>query len=137
MLCLDTNIAITLLRGRRPDVERRLIDTFEAKTSVGLSVVVLLELHYGVGKSIDPNRTLQALDRLLAAPFDVMPFTSDDARRAGTVRADLSRKGLTIGPYDLLIAAQALERGLTLVTNNGREFSRVDGLALIDWLTAP
>jgi tRNA(fMet)-specific endonuclease VapC len=135
MLCLDTNIAISLLRGGRPDVERRLHEAFEADGSVALSSVVLLELHYGVNKSGNPARARQALDRLLAGPFEILPFTGEDADRAGSMRADLSKRGLTIGPYDVLIAAQAFVRGLTLVTNNVREFSRVGGLQLTDWLS--
>lgn len=77
-----------------------------------------------------------ALEQFLGQGIEVVPFASDDARAAGVVRANLEARGLQIGPYDLLIAAQALARGAIVVTANVREFGRVDGLPVEDW-TAP
>ncbi len=70
---------------------------------------------------------------MLTRDLTVVDFTSDDARMAGAIRADLARAGTPIGPYDVLIAGQARVRDLCLVTNNTREFGRVSGLRLEDW----
>lgn len=135
MLCLDTNIAIALLRGGRPDVEERLREAFIRHGRLSLSTIVITELVYGVHKSRNPGKSRRALQDLLALPFDILPFTETDADHAGAIRADLSRRGLTIGGFDALIAAQTVARGFTLVTNNGREFSRIKELSLEDWLS--
>lgn len=134
MFCLDTNIAITLLRGGRPDVEERFVDACQ-KGPIGLSSIALMELQFGVQRAKHRARAKAALDQLMAAPFDLLSFTADDAACAAQAKADLAEKGLSIGPYDILIAAQAITRRLTLVTNNTREFSRIPGLQLADWLT--
>lgn len=134
MICLDSNIAIEILRGRRPDVEERLGRVFAENIPLSLSVLVLMELQYGVVRAKDPGRAQDQLDRLLRGPFEILPFTAADAERAAQIRADLAKRGLTIGSFDVLIAAQALERDLTLITNNTREFSRILGLKLEDWL---
>ncbi len=134
MFCLDSNIAITLLRGGRPDVEERLADAL-MQGAVGLSAIVLMELHYGVHRAKHRESAQAALDRLLMAPFVRLPISDDDATCAARAKADLAGKGLSICPYDALIAAQAITRELTLVTNNTREFSRLPDLKLVDWLT--
>jgi tRNA(fMet)-specific endonuclease VapC len=80
------------------------------------------------------GRDVQAnLDRINALEFEIVPFDDEDARCAGQIRAALATAGTPIGPYDVLIAGQALARDLTLVTHNTREFARVDGLHLEDW----
>jgi tRNA(fMet)-specific endonuclease VapC len=134
MFCLDSNIAIQLLRGGRPDVENRLADALVEGT-VGLSAIVLMELQYGVHRATHRERAQAALDRLLTAPFVSLPFTDDDAACAGRTKADLASQGLSIGPYDALIAAQAITRQMILMTSNTRGFSRIAGLKLVDWLT--
>ena len=73
------------------------------------------------------------MSRLDALRFPVVEFDRDDARRAGLIRAELANRGTPIGPYDVLIAGQALNRGLILITRNVREFSRVSGLQIEDW----
>ena len=88
------------------------------------------ELFYGAFKSRREGRNL---DRLDAMRFPVIDFDRDDARQAGLVRAELAARGTPIGPYDVLIAGQALARNLTLVTRNTREFSRVPELRVEDW----
>ena len=135
MFCIDANNAIALLRGGRPDLEDRLAVLFVQQVTIGLPTIVLAELQYGVHRARDQVRAQRTLDGFLRAPFEIMPFTADDAARAGELRASLAAKGQTIGPFDTLIAAQALERNMILVTNNIREFSRVPGLKLEDWLT--
>lgn len=99
--------------------------------AVAISQIVLFELWYGVARSPDPRRTEIKLDRFLAGMVTVLPFEPDDARAAGELRQTLRKQ--PIGPYDLLIAAQALRAGATLATGNVREFSRVPGLEVEDW----
>ena len=90
--------------------------------------IVLFELWYGIAKSAHPQRNANALDDFMAGPIQLLSFEADDAREAGDIRASLERAGTPIGPYDILIAAQARRRGATLATGNIREFARVPGL---------
>ncbi len=99
--------------------------------SVGLSSVVKFELYYGAYTFDPPDRQLELIADL---QLPVVEFNDDDGRSAGRVRARLKKLGTPIGPYDTQIAGQALVRGLTLVTHNTREFSRVEGLQIEDWL---
>ncbi len=92
----------------------------------------IFELWYGIQKSTHVDRNLQALEAFLA-PLRILSFDSQDARVAGEIRVQLERAGTPIGPYDLLIAAQALRHDLTLVTANAKEFSRVTGLRWENW----
>lgn len=99
------------------------------------SVIVLHELMYGVLKSV-PESTLSARIVRAFTGFDgFWELTEDDAQDAARIRHDLAIEGRLVGPYDLLIAAQALRRDAILVTNNTREFSRIKGLHLLDWNT--
>jgi tRNA(fMet)-specific endonuclease VapC len=98
-----------------------------------LPSIVLHELWHGAERSEqrDWNRTV--LEKYLAGPVATLPFDEDDAVEAGRLRALLARAGTPIGPYDLLIAAQASRRAWALATGNVREFRRVPGLAVEDW----
>ena len=98
--------------------------------SFGVPSPVAFELYYGGFKSRERARNLGLLDEIA---FEIVPFDAADARAAGAIRADLAARGLPIGPYDVLIAGQALARGLVLVTANTREFARVEGFAIEDW----
>lgn len=135
MFCLDSNIAIALLRGVSRNAEERLADAIKQGVGLALPSIVLMELRFGVYRAQNTEKAEQILDRLLQAPFEILPFAQDDADCAARIRTDLARKGLSIGPFDLLIAAQAMVRDVVLVTNNTREFSRIPGLRLADWLT--
>ena len=130
---LDTNAVIALLRQSSAILVERV------KTSptgdLGVPAVVMHELFFGAFKSQQTERNLRAF-RALQRDFPVVDFDLEDAHTAGEIRATLARLGTPIGPYDMLIAAQAKQRGLTLVTNNLREFQRVEGLAIEDWMTA-
>lgn len=129
---LDTNILMALLH---PERRRLVLPRIEAQApgEVVTSAVVAHELFYGAAKSARPEENRRRFARLLA-DLEPLPFTQADAEAAGEVRAILRAKGRPIGPYDVLIAGQARARGLVLVTNNGREFERVDGLKVEDWL---
>jgi tRNA(fMet)-specific endonuclease VapC len=95
-------------------------------------VITEAELRLGAAKSASSARTRRLLERFLA-PFQVVPFSSPDAAAYARIRAGLERAGTPIGPLDTLIAAQAVARGLILVTDNEREFRRVPGLSLQNW----
>ncbi len=134
MIFLDTNVVIDLLGDRRPAVRRRLGEVQTSGGKVGISSIVLFELRFGVANSTRREDNERALDALLGGGIDVVPFDADDATEAGALRALLRRAGREIGPYDLLIAAQARRRGATLVTHNIAEFGRVPGLDAVDWV---
>jgi tRNA(fMet)-specific endonuclease VapC len=132
MRCLDTNIVIGVLNGIPPRLLRRFEMEFPRDT-VALPAIVLFELEYGVAKSGRRRENAERLAAFLRAPIAILPFDADDAREAGDIRAVLAKAGRPIGPYDVLIAAQARRRGATLVTANEREFARVPGLKTEDW----
>jgi tRNA(fMet)-specific endonuclease VapC len=125
---LDTNAIIGLLRDDRSPLARR--SRREQLDDLATSSIVVQELFFGAFKSARPGPNLAVFDSLR---FPVIDFDRDDARRAGLVRAELASRGTPIGPYDVLIAGQALARDLVLVTHNTREFSRVPGLRIEDW----
>jgi tRNA(fMet)-specific endonuclease VapC len=125
---LDTNVVVALLNDATSPTAKRLRQ--EAPADVAISSVVAHELYYGAFKSARAQQNLGLVDAL---QFPVIEFDREDARQAGAIRALLAGKGKPIGPYDALIAGQALARNLILVTSNLREFERVPGLALEDW----
>lgn len=127
---IDTNAVIALI-GRKSDaLLKRVVDSDEG--SIGLSTIVMHELYYGAYKSAKISYNLETL-RLFMADFPAVGFEREDALESGEIRAALAAKGTPIGPYDVLIAAQAKTRDLVLITNNVGEFRRVDGLDVEDW----
>ena len=129
---LDTNICIYALKQDHTVLGRLLA---EKPIDVGLSVITEAELRTGAAKSTFGARTTRLLENFLR-PLTVLDFTSDDALAYAAVRAKLERAGTPIGPLDTLIAAQAVARKLTLVSNNEREFKRIAGLRLQNWAAA-
>lgn len=128
---LDTNI-IAYAKNNRPEtVLKRLMQ--HRPEDYCISAITLAELEYGVYNSARPEQNQLALMTFLAR-IEVVPFDSDAAREYGVIRADLTRRGNLIGANDLLIAAHARALGLILVTNNTREFERVEGLKLENWV---
>jgi len=136
MICLDTNIIVAVINQRAAAVRQRLMKTLHDGTIVGVPTVVLYELWYGIKKSRRAQANTDALDNFLALDVTPWPFELEDAEEAGDVRAALERLGTPIGPYDVLIAAQARRRGAILVTANKNEFARVPGLQTQDWTLA-
>ena len=130
---LDTNTVIEALRRRDDTLRRRFV---ENDTQMAVSTVTVAELAYGSERSSDPARNRRAVDGLIGR-LVVLDLDMPAAEHSGQIRAQLAAKGTPIGPYDLLIAGQARAHGLIVVTNNVREFSRVDGLRVEDWTTAP
>lgn len=136
MLCLDTNVIVGLLNGRPPILRQRFARERLARTRLVLSSIALFELRFGAANSARPEANDRALDALLCEGFEFLEFDAEDAAEAGKLRAHLKREGTPIGPYGLLIAAQARRLGATLVTSNVGEFSRTPGLFVVDWAAA-
>jgi tRNA(fMet)-specific endonuclease VapC len=134
MIHLDTNVAIALLNNRQPQVRIRFDQARAARTPLVLSVVVYHELMYGAAASERRAANEEKIAIFIASGrISLSPFEADDAIEAAGIRAQLKRTGLPIGPYDVMIAAQARRAGAMLVTANTGEFERVDGLTLTDW----
>lgn len=127
---LDTDTCIYIIKQRPPEVIQAMIN--QSIDDICISTITLAELEYGVAKSLNVNQNRNALLKFLV-PIAVIPFDSSAADKYGKIRAYLERKGMKIRPYDLLIAAHALSTGLTLVSNNTREFNRVPSLSTINW----
>ena len=136
MICLDTNAVIAAINARVPGVRPRLEQALAERVVVGIPIVVWFELHYGAAKSARVQQNRAALAAFLALDVAIWPFDAEDAEEAGDIRVALERAGTPIGPYDILIAAQARRRGALLVTANGREFARVPGLLFEDWASS-
>ncbi len=126
---LDTNVISDLIRDPMGKVADRL--ELEGESSVCSSIIVASELRYGVAKSGSKELSLR-VDAALSA-IDILPFDVPADNEYGALRAKLAEKETTIGPNDLLIAAHALSLGLSLVTDNVREFNRVRGLSVVNW----
>lgn len=127
---IGTDTAIELLRRRSPDVAA----TFtEHADEVAISSISAFELWFGAERSSDPTRNRHAVNEPLSL-FALLEFDLEAASHAAEIRAELSRMGTMIGPYDVQIAAIARTSGLTVVTGNTREFSRVPGLRTANWL---
>ena len=133
---LDTNAVIALLTNRPSTVRERLREIPTTALQLAVSSIVLFELWYGVARSGHRADNTQRLRSFMSGAVTVLPFEEEDATTAGDLRAELERRGTPIGPYDLLIAAQALRAGVTLVTTNVSEFRRVPGLNWEDWSTS-
>ncbi len=130
---LDTNACIAIINGAPGLVRNRFQKATGGDEQVCVSAVVTFELWYGVAKSTRPELNAKRLETFLAGPIVVLSFGQEDASVAGSIRSALEVLGKPIGAYDVLIAGQALARGLTLVTANVSEFSRVKGLSWQDW----
>jgi tRNA(fMet)-specific endonuclease VapC len=135
MICLDTNAVIAAINRRKPAVRARLEQAFAQGQIVAVPVIVLYEMWHGIKKSARPQESARTLATFLALDLAKWPFEPEDAEEAGDIRASIERAGTPIGPYDVLIAAQARRRGAMLVTANTRELARVPGLQTEDWAT--
>ena len=130
---LDTNVCVALIRRQPAPLIQRL--TSHPAGAVGISSITLAELAHGVEKSARPEHNRAALEQFLL-PLELADFDPQAALVYGRLRAQLEGAGQTIGSMDLLIAAHAISLETTLVTNNVREFQRVAGLKLEDWVSA-
>ena len=130
MYLLDTNICIYAMKNTFPDLSRKMMQV--PPSEIVISSITVGELEYGNSKSRWSEQTRAVCNFFLAA-YSILPFDQDDAVAFGQLRARLAAAGTPIGPFDTLIAAQALSRNLTVVTHNTSEFQRVPGLLLEDW----
>lgn len=125
---LDANVVISLLYDPTSKTAQRA--RRERPDDLAVPAIVAHELFYGAFTS---RRAAQNVALIDALQFVVLEFDKEDARQAGQVRALLASKGTPIGPYDVLIAGQAVARDMILVTHNAQEFERVPGLRFEDW----
>ncbi len=128
---LDTNICIYLIKKKPPGVLKR-FKRFQIN-DLGLSSITLAELEFEVYNSSFPEQNQEALSQFLS-PLEIAPFDDRAAIEYGRIRTYLQQRGLPIGAMDLLIAAQAKSLAIPLVTNNLREFKRIPGLLLENWV---
>ncbi len=127
---LDTNICIYLIKQKPPKVLAR-FQTLSL-SDIGISSITVAELEYGVYKSQQQEKNCSALMQFLM-PLEIVEFDQTAAKIYGLIRSDLESRGLVIGSMDMLIAAHAMSLGVTLVSNNLREFSRIINLPLENW----
>lgn len=127
---LDTNILFDLVQNPQGRIAHKIAGVGEA--AVCTSIIVACELRYGAAKK-GSTRLTEQLEAILA-PLEILPLEPGADRHYGEIRSLLERKGEVVGPNDLLIAAQTLAAGLTLVTDNLGEFRRVPKLKLQNWL---
>lgn len=128
---LDTDSCIFIIRQKPHAIRER----FEACAvgDIGISTITLAELEYGAEKSSQPKRNREALEQFIDA-LEIAHFDRHATLHCGQIRVQLEKKGQGIGGMDLLIAAHARSLGVTLVTNNEREFKRVPGLRVENWM---
>jgi tRNA(fMet)-specific endonuclease VapC len=127
---LDTNICIYLIKRKLPKV----LKYFQSLVpgDIGVSSITLAELRYGVAKSQHNEKNQQALDEFIL-PLEIADFDEKAAESYGNVRASLEKEGKPVGAMDMLIGAHALSLGVTLITNNTREFKQIRHLKIADW----
>ncbi|SHN26305.1 tRNA(fMet)-specific endonuclease VapC [Pseudomonas asturiensis] len=127
---LDTNICIFTIKNKPLSV-REAFNLHHGQLCI--SAITLMELIYGAEKSVSPERNLAIVEGF-AARLEVLPYDRNAAAHTGMIRAELARSGTPIGPYDQMIAGHARSLGLEVITNNLREFRRVEGLRVNDWV---
>ncbi|UMZ10955.1 tRNA(fMet)-specific endonuclease VapC [Pseudomonas sp. MPFS] len=127
---LDTNICIFTIKNK-PQQVREAFSRNQGRLCI--SSITLMELIYGAEKSAVPEKNLGRVESFVAR-LQVLDYDDNAAIHSGQLQAELAQKGRRIGPYDQLIAGHARSLGLTLVTNNLREFERVPGLRVEDWV---
>ena len=131
MYLLDTNICIYAMKGSYPSLSEKLFKVRPAE--IFISSITVGELEYGCAKSKWGNRSRYIMNLFLST-YAILPFDDKDAALFGQLREKLAMAGTPIGPYDIQIAAQGISKGLTIVTHNTSEFSRVPGIMLDDWV---
>jgi tRNA(fMet)-specific endonuclease VapC len=127
---LDTNICIYLIKQNPAKVIKHFKS--HAIGDIGISSITLAELRYGVSKSRHTDKNQQALDEFIL-PLEIADFDEKAALEYGSIRAELERAGKPIGSMDMLIGAHAYALGVTLVTNNTKEFNQIKNLKIADW----
>jgi tRNA(fMet)-specific endonuclease VapC len=127
---LDTNTCIYLIKHKPPKALKHV--AAHAIGDVSISTITLAELQYGVAKSVHMQKNRQALEEFIL-PLEIAHFDEKAAEAYGLLRADLEKRGRPVGSMDMLIGAHALSLGVTLVTNNTKEFGQILDLKVVDW----
>ena len=127
---LDTNIVIYTMKNKPASVKQAFVKHYG---QMSISSITMMELAYGAEKSVNPEHNLKVLEGF-AARLEVLPYGDEAAVHTGQLRAQQAKAGKPIGPYDQMIAGHARSEGLILVSNNLKEFERVDGLRLENWV---
>ncbi len=127
---LDTNICIYIIK-KSPE---SIIKKFKSLRmgAIGISTITLAELRFGVANSLHKQKNQAALDEFIS-PIETVPFDDLAANHYGEIRSELQKKGIPIGPLDMMIAAHAMSLNVTLVTNNTKEFNRIAQLKVENW----
>lgn len=128
---LDTNIVIYTMKNRPPEVRAAFMQHNE---QMAISSITYMELVYGAEKSSNPEANLVAIEGFVAR-LEVLDYDTNAAAHTGQLRAELAKQGTPIGPYDQMIAGHARSLGLVLVSNNEKEFARVPGIRLENWVS--
>ena len=131
MYLLDTNICIFLIKHKFPVLTEKILAS--KSEELFLSAVSVAEMEYGASKSQNREKNRQALLDFCTDFGNILDFTAEDTEAYGLIRAYLEKQGKPIGPYDMQIAAQAMTRNLTVITNNYDEFSRIPWIKVEDW----
>ena len=130
MFLLDTNICIFAIKRKSTNLLQKIYGNLE--TGILISSLTVAELEFGVSNSQYPEKNRMALLEFLSI-FRILDFKETDAIPYGIIKTDLRRKGTIIGPIDILLSAQAISNDLIFVTNNTKEFCRIENLKIEDW----
>lgn len=128
---IDTNICIYIMNNHPPEVLNRFKRV--GVGDVGISSITVSELYYGACKSTKIRQSIKRLEEFLY-PFEILTYDENASREYGKIRSHLEKKGQVIGPLDMLIAAHALSNNLIVITNNSKEFKRIDSLQVENWV---
>ncbi len=132
MFLIDTNICIYIMNDHPPQVIQKFREI--GVGNICISSITVSELQYGACKSKHIKKNMKRLDEFLS-PFEIISYDESASRYYGKIRSHLEKQGNVIGPLDMLIAAHALSENLTVITNNEKEFKRVNALKVENWVT--
>lgn len=128
---IDTNICIYIMNNRPHEVIQKFREVGVGE--IGISSITVSELYYGASKSRQVSKNMHRVDEFLT-PFEIFSYGENASKYYGDIRANLEKQGKVIGPLDMLIAAHALSENLILVTNNEKEFKRIESLRIENWV---
>jgi len=128
---IDTNICIYIMNNHPPEVFEKFRNI--GVGAIGISSITVSELYYGAYKSSKIKQNIKRVEEFLY-PFEILPYDESASREYGKIRSYLEKNGQIIGPLDMLIAAHAISRNLTIITNNIKEFKRIKSLQVENWV---